>query len=218
MNQVIAKWEQSYHFEDEELADLLDLQSSLTTALSPIAKKTETHPAEADETRATINSYMDLACAEELTKTNPAHQEPGALQNLRKVALMASANHDRLESLLLLLGELREAHLQVRSLSASMQSVWDGILSQQVTFEELASRIESKLEVFTSGFAKIEANLNISDPLMDPLKPEFQEALQQAMLNYQLVGSKPDYKEASIHLFRYTNVFIQMGICTQFNC
>ena len=209
MNQVIAKWEQSYRFEDEELADLLDLQSSLTSSLLPIPNSEPLAVKPGDTDCAVINSYMDLACAEELTKANPGDQEPEALQNLRKVALMATSNYDRLESLLLLIGELREAHLQVRSLSASMQSVWDGILSQQVTFEELASRIESRLEVFTSGFAKIEAILTISDPLVDPLKPEFQESLQQAMLNYKLIGSKPDYKDASIHLFRYTSFLIK---------
>lgn len=210
MSQLVAKWDKSYVFSDEELASLIELQESINSPKSAVQSPPKP-VAEVDE-ELCVNIGLPAGGLTTFDEwyhwhdqllssgnNNDDHFDFSLLnQQLNDVTTLKS----QVESLVHRCNQLGEDHSNVKSKSQAMQAMWEGLLNQGSTFEQFAEKIEERLGIFTQ-FGRLEEALKVADPMNDPLKDEYQKALDLAIDNTLLIMMKPEYKEAQVNAFRY---------------
>jgi len=205
MSQLVAKWDRSYQFTDEELAAFIDVQNNLGRGMT--AKKlTELEESLIDhELCQQLNLPVGgLVNFSEWTFCQDRDESyhfmiPAELKaNYKRISLLNSS----LQSLMLNTQKLREGHEEVKGRAEGMQQLWEDLLNQRATFERFAEKIEERLGAFTQ-FGRLEEELRIADPMIDILKDGFQTALRTVIGNALIILEKPGYKEAQVNMFRY---------------
>lgn len=209
MSHLVAKWDRSYVFSDEELASFIELQDSINN--SPVNLVS---PAQSDEDKVDHDqcAALGLPSGGLATFTEWYHWQDQTLDDhpdelmdfnfLKQQLEDVSDLQGKVESLVKRCHRLAADHSDVKTRSQAMQAMWEGLLTQRSTFEHFAERIEERLTAFTQ-YSRLEEALRIADPMSDPLKEDFQLALDQAISNTLLIMMKPEYREAQVNAFRY---------------